>query len=267
MQYYRNFSLKNHNSYHLDSIAKEIWFPETYIELSELLIKLKNFNAVASGTNVLLYPEIDKIICLKNMPFVCKMYEDKLIASGNVLTHNFIEFLLRANIGGFEGLWGIPGTLGGAIVMNAGSGAFVISDYLNYIETVDNKGQRHIYKKDDLKFARRYSILQNKKEILLGAVFTSPKITINQSILKETILFRQNFPKGFSAGGIFKKWYALKPYETEIRKIENPHVKVSSMLNVLIHDGKGTYLDILNFINEIKSIVKEHLELEIKELK
>lgn len=263
MKYYKDFDLTNYNSFHLKSIAKEIWFPETNFELAYLLLKLKNPKILSYGTNVLLSPEINCLICLKRMPSEIIWINNKVFCHANVPVQKLISSSLNNGCGGFEGLLGLPGSVGAAIIGNSGSGNYCISDYLNTVTTINYNADFRIYNKNDLKFSRRYSSLQKKKEIIIEATFIFNKSVNSEEIIK-TLNFRKNFPKGYSAGGLFKNWHILKPYEKEIRAIKSPNLHISPMLNVLINKGNATYNEILNFINEIKKIVSKPLKLEIK---
>ena len=268
INYKKNFSLKYFNSFGIASIAKEIWFPKTLNELIEIVRKLKKyeFKILAGGTNVILAKKIDKIICLKHMEQILIPLgnQDSFLVNANYSFNKFINEIIKKRLSGVEGLIGIPGTIGGAIVMNSGSGSYCISDYLKGITTIDSNGKKHRYSKKDLQFGRRYSILQDKNEILITALFTFKKQIPNEEIIKQTIEYRKQFPRGYSAGGIFINHYALIPYETELHKLKTKNLKISKYLNVLISNGKATSEEILDFIERIKFIVKEPLKLEVK---
>jgi len=267
MKYYKNFQLKKFNSFGLNSIAKEIWFPETLKKLQDLIIKLKGkkFEVLGGGTNVLLKPQIARVICLTSMPKGLYLGQNfGVIVDTNYSTNSFISNVIESGSKGLEGLLGIPGTIGGALVMNAGSGKYSISDYLLTVTTMDYEGNTHVYHKDCLKFDRRYSRLQDKKEIVIKALFDFETGKIDQEKIKQIKNYRQNFPKGYSMGGIFKNWYALKPYEKEIKAIKSPNLVISKYLNVIINNGKATFDETIGFINQIRKIVKEPLELEVK---
>ncbi len=267
MQYYRNFSLKTYNSFGLEAIAKQIWLPETLKELQEIIIELKKkkFYILAGGTNVLLSPKIDRVICLKLMPKYLHLgLKTGVIVSANYSTTSFVLNTIEAYIVGLEGLYGIPGTIGGAIIGNAGSGNYTISDYLLSVTTIDYNGILYDYPKKFLQFGRRYSILQNKKEIIIEAIFDFKTGEIDQDKINQIKKYRNDFPKGYSAGGIFKNWHTLKPYEKEIRTIKAPNLRVSKYLNIIINNGKATFQETTDFINQIRKIVKESLELEVK---
>lgn len=268
MYYHKNFSLKYFNSFGVESLAKEVWFPQTLDELIKLVKKLRGceFKILAGGTNVILTKNIDKIICLKYMEQILIPLgnQDSFLISTSYPFTNFINEVIKKRLSGIEGLIGIPGTIGGAIIMNSGSGKYCISDYLRGVVTIDLNGVKHHYQKKDLKFKRRYSILQDKKEILISALFTFKKQIPDKKAIEQTIKYRKQFPKGCSAGGIFVNHYALRPYETELRKLKTENLKISKYLNVLISNGRATSDEILDFIEKIKSIVQEPLKLEVK---
>jgi len=267
MQYYRNYSLKKYNSFGLDSIAKEIWFPKTIEELQSIVIELKNrkFEVLSNGTNVLLKPIIDRVICLNSMGKFIRLYPMGIDVSANLFTSSLVLKSIQNGITGFEGLYGIPGTIGGAITMNSGSGKDTISDCLISVVLLDiSDGLIFTTNKEYFDFKRRYSTLQDGKEIVISALFKIGKGKVDKIKLNQIKDYRMDFPKGYSAGGIFKNWYALKPYEKEIRAIKSPNLIISKYLNVIINNGKATFQETIEFINRIRKIVKEPLELEVK---
>ena len=70
---------------------------------------------------------------------------------------------------GLEWAVGIPGTIGGAIVMNAGVQGHCISDHLESIRTISLNGEYKTIKAKDLNFGYRYSLLQDEKLIVISA--------------------------------------------------------------------------------------------------
>lgn len=266
MSYYRNFDLTLYNSFNLTSTVEEIWFPEDVRELHNLLLDLKDvsFYILSYGTNVILAPTIKKIICLRKMPNAIFGKGQQLYCHANSLVQRVVKESLCNDWAGMEGLIGIPGSVGAAIMGNSGSGTYCISDSLYGIVTIDFEGHLHNYSKTQLDFKRRYCNLQNKKEIILWAVFQFITKGTNQTIIDRTLTYRKNFPKGWSAGGLFKNWYALKPYEKELRNIQSPNLYLSQQLNIVINKGEATYNEILHFIAKIRAIVKVPLELEVK---
>ena len=98
---------------------------------------------------------------------------DKNTGIIEVLSGEMLPTLARkAAANGLHGLeWavGIPGTIGGAVVMNAGAQEHCISNYLESITTLSLTGEYKIIKGKDLNFGYRYSLLQNEKLIVVSA--------------------------------------------------------------------------------------------------
>ena len=264
MIYYQCQSLKQYNSFRLESIAKEVYFPESIDDLEDLLNDIDSFHLIAGGTNVLLNPELDKVVILTKMPKDIKRIDNLLIVDSNVVTNLFVNKMIKDNVIGFEGLTGLPGRLGGAVVMNAGSGKYSITDYLIGVKTIDYNGYTHYYTKEQLKLDRRYSILQDKKEIVTKCIFQPKKGKINKEEVQKAKLHRKSIPKEPSAGGIFLNWHALKPYEEHLIGLKVGGAVVSKSINIIINQNNATFKNICDLIYLIYAIVPEYLKLEVK---
>lgn len=265
MRYYQDYKLKN--SFHLYSVISEIWFPENYCELEHLKIKYPHVSVIADGTNIIFRPIIQKLICLREMPsWVYSVNDDKevrVLVSSNFKLHKLVQHSIDNNYTGLEGLYGIPGTVGGAIVGNSGSGEYAISNYLQGITVLKDNRLIPVYK-HELNFKRRYSILKDSDYIVTNARFCFPNKKINKDELDKAKQHRNNFPKYPSVGGIFLNWHDMKPYENQLIGLNVNDAEVSSMINIIINKGNATYMDVMNLIYLIRQIVKKQLELEVK---
>jgi len=267
MKYYKKFQLKKYNSFKLDSLAHEIWFPESVSELTSLLKQLrgKDFDILSGATNVLLAEEIDRVICLRDCGRrKMTISTNNVYATASIPTCEFVRQINKANFKGTEGLYGMPGLLGGAIIMNAGSGKYSISDYLTTIWVTDLKGNLRKYDKKDLSFKRRYCSLQETREIIIGMSFEFKEKNINHEDISVAIKHRQQMPKHPSSGGIFINWHTLKPYTEELIGLGVADAEVSDNINIIVNKGNATFKDILMLIKKIRNIVKTPLELEVK---
>ena len=267
MQYYRNHELKKYNSFRLNSVVGEIWFPESVVELTSLLKNLRNkkFNILSGGTNVLLAENIDRIICLRNLERPkMSISTNNVYATASIPTCEFIRQINAADISKMEGLYGMPGLLGGAIIMNAGSGEYSISDFLTTVWTVDLKGNITKYDKKDLTFNRRYCSLQESEEIIIGASFEFYKEGVNQEEIERAISHKKQMPKFPSAGGVFLNWHSLKPYKGFLIGLRVGDAEVSDSVNIIVNKGNATFHDIKNLITEIQLKVQDDLLLEVK---
>jgi UDP-N-acetylmuramate dehydrogenase len=263
MQSYKDFELKSYNSFRLSSIARTIWFPESIEELSLILKTLKGNSVfiLGGGTNVLLKPIIERVIMLNKLPrYLNTISTNRVIVSANYPTSAFVCQLVK----GFEGLYGIPGEIGGAIVMNAGSGSYTISDHLLSVTTLDMYGIKHIYNKEDIQFGRRYSTFQDKKEVLIEAVFDTSIENVNTIEFEKAKEHRKTLPKYPSAGGVFINWHTLKPHADSLIGLNVGEAVVSEKVNIIVNKGNATYDNVINLIALIQSQIEEDLQLEIK---
>lgn len=173
--------------------------PNTYSQVLSILHYLKkislNFYVVGNLSNVIFRDGIIRtpIINIKNIHYI-ETQEEKnsvLIKTGcGVSIFKFVNYICnKLNITGLEGLIGIPGSIGGAIVMNASSYNSYISEYLMEIKIINEKNEKEIIKKKDLELDWRSSIfLKRKKIVIIEAVFEFPKKNlITQSLMEHNI--------------------------------------------------------------------------------
>mgnify|MGYP001158666003 FL=1 len=99
----------------------------------------------------------------------------------------------KNSITGFEGLAGIPGTIGGGVTMNASSYNNNLCEYLTKILVIDEKGSKLIINKKELNLSWRYSLLQKKNYLVIKAFFSIPKTNIiDKDLIEKTQLNIQN---------------------------------------------------------------------------
>ncbi|GGI97199.1 UDP-N-acetylenolpyruvoylglucosamine reductase [Alicyclobacillus cellulosilyticus] len=78
---------------------------------------------------------------------------------------------IRHHLAGLEFATGIPGTVGGAVMMNAGAHGGETKDVLLWADVMDGDGDIHRYTNADLRFGYRYSILKDRPGIVVQAAF------------------------------------------------------------------------------------------------
>lgn len=190
----------------------------------------------------------------------------KVIVNSGMLITNFINKLKEKNIGGLEKLAYIPGTIGGMIKMNASAYNCNITDYLNYITCIDEKGELVIYNKKELNFNYRSSSIKDCN-IILNCCFEleyKEKNEINNVIdnIQKDRYLKQPL-EYYNAGSTFKNascsaWklidkVGLRGYQINDAMISNKHC------NFLINKGNCKSEDMLALINLIKRKVSEEL--------
>jgi len=171
-----NISLSNFTTWRIGGPAEWIAQPKNNEEIKYLInwINKKNIscNIIGAGSNLLID---DKGI--KGLSLCMRQFKgiqiDKSTGIIEVLSGEMLPTLARkAAANGLHGLeWavGIPGTIGGAVVMNAGAQGHCISNYLESITTLSLNGEYKKIEATDLNFGYRYSLLQDEKLIVVAA--------------------------------------------------------------------------------------------------
>lgn len=202
---------------------------------------------------------------------------DTITASAGTSLKKVCLKALESGLTGLEFAYGIPGTVGGAIYMNAGAYGGEMKDVVASVTCVNRCGEIITHCADDLSFSYRSSRFCDSGEIILSADFKLEKgdpssIKARMDELMERRKSRQplEYP---SAGSTFKRpegSYAglvieqsgLKGYTVGGAQISEKHA------NFVINMGGATAEDIMKLISDVKKTVKEktgyELECEIK---
>ena len=171
-----NVDLKKYNTYRIGGKARYLIKPYN-IESLELLINYLNNNnikylVIGNGSNIILPDEdYDGVIILLSNLNKCIINKDEVYVEAGEMLNVFVMNIVNNNLGGIENLCGIPGTLGGAIVQNAGCYGTNISDKLISVSYLEN-GKVFEIKNSECNFSYRDSIFKsNKNKIILSAKF------------------------------------------------------------------------------------------------
>lgn len=170
----------------------------------------------------------------------------------------------RQGLGGLEFASGIPGSVGGAVFMNAGANGRETCESLISVDFVDSNGKLVTYLKEELTFAYRYSSFQDIKGAIVGAAFKlegSPEARQKQL---EIIQYRKNTQpyNAKSAGCVFRNPSCAHAGalidKSGLKGQSIGGAEVSQMhANFIINTGNATTSDILNLIKHIQHSVKE----------
>jgi UDP-N-acetylmuramate dehydrogenase len=177
----------------------------------------------------------------------------------------------RKELSGLEFASGIPGTVGGAIYMNAGANGHETCEALVSIDFVTEEGISQVLPKEDLHFAYRTSSFQKMSGAIVGATFTlTPSATARPKQL-EIITYRKKTQpySDMSAGCIFRNpvsGHAGALIEkSDLKGFCIGEAKVSEMhANFIVNTGNATSQNVLKLIDEIKNRVKEKMGIELE---
>ena len=277
-----NESLKKHTTYGIGGPADLMIFPKSKQDLIKV-IEIINENKIqltilGSGSNVLVSDNGIRgaVISLKNSLKQIEVDENILYAECGTMLGKIVKHAVKNNLIGLENLNGVPGTLGGALIMNAGAWGGEISENLIHVEVINSKSEIQKIQKKDLNFSYRQSSF-NKDDILLSAKFNLKKA--DKDIIKENFIEAQSGRKKSqplnkrSAGSLFKNpknnsagklldEAGLKGFSIGDAKISEKHA------NFFINDGDATSKDMLMLIKKAHKEVKDkfnvNLSLEVK---
>lgn len=229
------------------------------------------FIIVGRGSNLLISDEGFRgaIINLeKNLKSISKNKNTVTVDAG-VRIGPFVDFCIQNSLSGVEMLAGIPGTIGGAIMMNAGAYGGEISDYIFEIEVIRNNEIKFI-KKEDANFSYRKSGFAN--DVILSAKFILPKGDISDLLKKRReLLLKRNSsqplnlpnsgsvfknPKGFFAGKLIEE-VGLKGFRFGNAQISEKHG------NFIVNHGNAKSSEILKLILTAQEKVFEKMKIKL----
>ena len=277
-----NESLKKYNTYKIGGKAKYLIKPYNISSLKKLLEYLNNkkikYLLIGKGSNIILPDEdYDGVVILLDKLNRIEIKDNLAIVEAGAILNNFINECINNSLGGLENLYGIPGTVGGAIVGNAGCNKSEISD--NLIEITYLKNDNIITKsKKDCLFEYRNSEFKNKKDIIiLSAKFLleyKDKECMKETIKNNLTKRKESQPLEYpNAGSVFKNPTnnsagklidnaGLKNYNIGGAFVSDKHA------NFIINKNNATSKDILSLIKYIEKEIseKENINLELEQI-
>ena len=247
-------------------ICKEAGMPYYIIgNGSNLLVS----DAGYRGVIVQIYKEMNEV----------KVEGDLVKAQAGALLSGIAAKALGAELSGFEFASGIPGTIGGACVMNAGAYGGEMKDVLEFVTVLTGEGKIIELGRNELELGYRTSVIAKKGYIVLGAVLKlergdGEKIKTYMDELKEKRVTKQplEYP---SAGSTFKRpegYFAGKLIEDAgLRGFQVGGAQVSEKhCGFVINRDHAAAADIMELMRQVQIRVKENsgvdLEPEVKRL-
>jgi UDP-N-acetylenolpyruvoylglucosamine reductase len=247
-------------------ICKEAGMPYYIIgNGSNLLVS----DAGYRGVIVQIYKEMNEV----------KVEGDLVKAQAGALLSGIAAKALGAELSGFEFASGIPGTIGGACVMNAGAYGGEMKDVMESVTVLTGEGKIIELGRNELELGYRTSVIAKKGYIVLGAVLKlergdGEKIKTYMDELKEKRVTKQplEYP---SAGSTFKRpegYFAGKLIEDAgLRGFQVGGAQVSEKhCGFVINRDHATAADIMELMRQVQIRVKENsgvdLEPEVKRL-
>jgi len=283
-----NKNLKNKSWFNIGGKAKVFFKAENLNELISFLKKIDSREKIfvlGAGSNTLICDKFFDGIVLqlaKDFNNISLLNENVIISGSAVFDKSLSNFAMMNNISGFEYLSGIPGTIGGAIKMNAGCFGKEIRQNLLSVQAIDKIGKiKTIYAKD-INFDYRANDL-SEDLIFLSASFKGKKgnhIKIKKEIDRIILQKKNNQPSKIkTCGSTFKN--PLKETNKKVWELISDSVPEDLAYgdacisrkhkNFFINKGNASFDDMSKLIDHVSSAVFSkfgiRLEKEIKILK
>lgn len=276
-------SMEKHTTFKIGGPAEYFIKIETIEELKEVLSFANQTNTeifiLGNGSNILVSDKgikgITLMIKLEKIDIQEKEETIQITIGAGEKIGKLAQICLQKEITGLEELSGIPGTIGGAIRMNAGAHGKEMKDIIKTVKCIDYQGREKEFINEELEFNYRSSIFKKEKYIITEVTIElqkGKKEEINAKMKEFATYRKEKQPIEYpSAGSTFKRGAdfitaklideaGLKGYAIGDAEVSTKHS------GFIINKGKATAKDVLALTEHIQNTVREkfHKEIELE---
>ena len=173
IKYKSNELLKNHTTMRVGGPAKYLFMPKDAYDIKRIIeyceLEHEDYYIIGNGSNIIFTDEgFDGIIIkIGGLMNECSVDGEVIYAESGCLLSKVANMAKDNSLTGMEFAAGIPGTLGGAVVMNAGAYGGEMKDIIEYADVLNADGSIKRYTNEELKFGYRKSAIgyEEKKEL------------------------------------------------------------------------------------------------------
>ncbi len=197
---------------------------------------------------------------------------DGVEAGGGANLTQVCRAVARAGLSGLERLLGVPGSVGGAVVMNAGAYGVEVFDLLEWVKLAGSRDGLRLVPGSDIDHGYRWSELGGRGEVVVQAriaLESDDLASINQRIREVNEQRRRKLPPGTSAGSVFKNPdgdYAGRLLEAcGCKSLRCGGAQVSERhANVIVSSRGATASDILILAKQMRARVQGAFDIELE---
>ena len=280
-----NEPMKNHTTFKIGGPAQYYVTPESVTQIQEVVSLCRDMNiplhVIGNGSNILVGDDgVDGVVLALFNTFSDYEIKDNVItAQAGMSLIKLAVIALREGLTGLEFASGIPGSVGGAVYMNAGAYDGQMKDVVTSVTVLDEAGNIRILGRDELDMGYRTSAVAKNNMIVLQVVIElkyGDKEQIKARMNQLSELRKQKQPLEYpSAGSTFKRpegYFAgkliadagLKGYGIGGAAVSEKHA------GFVVNMGGATAKDVVELTDYIKKRIMEQfgvtLELEIKRI-
>mgnify|MGYP004525095609 FL=1 len=274
---YENIDLKKYTTYKVGGTGRLLVIPDTIEKLVELLNYLKENNIkykiIGNGSNLIFVNDYNGVLIKLDKLNNVQINDKEVTAEAGASLIGLALKVSRMGLKGMEFATGIPGTIGGAVYMNAGAYKEDMASIIKKVKLLDENDNIIELNKEELEFGYRKSILQSKKYVCLEATLLLDYGDIDEIMAliekrKQKRIETQplEYP---SAGSVFRNpengfaWQLIDDIGYKGKRIGDAMVS-EKHANFIINVGNANGSDIKELIDEIKNKVKDKYNIDLK---
>lgn len=277
---FTNYSFKDLTTLKIGGHIACLYHPYTlddlYIAYKYIIENKVPYFVIGNGSNILASDNDFEIvvICLKHLNKLTQISKDTFIVGSGISSSKLAFELAKEGFTKSEFLSVVPGTLGGAIYMNAGAYNCSTSDIVEEVTYLTKDGKLVSLTKEEIDFKYRYSVFQKIKGIIVSATLKLEKAFIKEMPLEKIATFKKEKKNTqplnvLSAGSTFKNFNNLKAWEIVDKLGYRGYISNGAMVsknhaNYIVNTGTATYQDILNLVNKIKEDALSKLNINLE---
>lgn len=280
--YEENALMSAHTTFKIGGPARILIQPENIGQISALVReKSLPLYFIGRGSNLLV---TDKgingaVVVLGNGFSDVEVQGNVLVCEAGASLTKVCQTALRQSLSGVEFAYGIPGTVGGAVYMNAGAYGGEVKDVILWAEYIDKNGELHRLEKDELDLSYRHSCFSGGEDCIVRAAFELIPGNADEIKAKMDDLMgrrKDKQPLEYpSAGSTFKRpegaFAAALIDQCGLKGMRVGDAMVSEKhAGFLVNAGKATCAEMDELIGKVRDIVAEktgyHLETEVYRL-
>lgn len=277
----QNEPLKNHCTFRVGGPADFFYELTNIEEIPELITFAEEnsipYHIIGRGTNVLFTDKGFRGLIIKNLSNEFRVDGEEISANSGVLLSQIIRLGIDNDLCGLEPLYGLPGTIGGAVWGNVGIPGTEMKQFVKKVVLFNaSDGVREI-PAQEISFQYRKTSLQNAPDIIMHVVLRLQKglQKASKELMKKIDEIRRGKqPIGYTAGSFFKNPSPEKPAgwlidQAGLKGTRIGDAEISAKhANFFMNTGHATALQILELAELAKIKVKEKfsidLEMEVK---
>lgn len=275
-----NEPLAKHTTFRIGGPARYFLTPGSEETLKEAILMCKendiDFYVIGNGSNLLVSDKGYDGVVIKigeNLREI-RCEGDKIYATAGATLAGIAQTALKNSLTGFEFAAGIPGTLGGALVMNAGAYGGEMKQVVESAKLLDSEGNFVVLSNEELELGYRKSIISKKGYIVLSAVikldYTEDVCAIRARMSELAAQRREKQPLEYpSAGSTFKRpegYFAgklimdagLRGYTIGGAAVSEKHC------GFVINKGGATADDVKRLIEHVRVVVLDKFDVELE---